>query len=173
MGQKNLENFNYDDNIYEVIFMKKLIYSLALTGTICLGMASQASATNLQTIALQQKDSYAVSDDSISTYDFTRDYTDYYYIKEDYQKVMEDVNWDIFNDTSVNVSLKSTEGPSQFSVKVYQKEDGGSKWKEVGTKTIKSGSSASFKIKENYTFKVEANATSGENGNATITVSLS
>ena len=105
--------------------MKKLIYSLALTGTICLGMASQASATNLQTIALQQKDSYAVSDDSISTYDFTRDYTDYYYIKEDYQKVMEDVNWDIFNDTSVNVSLKSTEGPSQFSVKVYQKEDGG------------------------------------------------
>ena len=143
--------------------MKKLIYSLALTGTICLGMASQASATNLQTIALQQKDSYAVSDD----------YTDYYYIKEDYQKVMEDVNWDIFNDTSVNVSLKSTEGPSQFSVKVYQKEDGGSKWKEVGTKTIKSGSSASFKIKENYTFKVEAKATSGENGNATITVSLS
>ena len=154
-------------------FMKKLIYSLALTGTICLGMANQALATNLQTIALQKENSYAVSDNSISTRKFVRNYKQYYDVDGSYQKVMEDSNWNIWNDTSVNVSLKSTEGPSQFSVKVYQKEDGGSKWKEVGTKTIKSGSSASFKIKENYTFKVEAKATSGENGNATITVSLS
>ena len=154
-------------------FMKKLIYSLALTGTICLGMANQALATNLQTIALQKENSYAVSDNSISTRKFVRNYKQYYDVDVSYQKVMEDNNWNIWNDTSVNVSLKSTEGPTKFSIILYKRENGNSSWSKVGTKNIAIGSPASFNIPENYEFKVEAKATSGEKGNATITVSLS
>ncbi|EJW90771.1 hypothetical protein EVA_21123, partial [gut metagenome] len=37
-------------------------------------------------------------------------------------KVVEDGNWDIFNDTHVTVSVEKNSGPTQFEVTVYYQD---------------------------------------------------
>lgn len=115
----------------------------------------------------------AISDDSINLLGFVRHYKDYYTIDSSYLTVMEDTNWDIWEDASVSVSVKNSEGPSTFDVIVEYRKDSSSSWKSAGSGSISLGGSArSFSIPENHSFRVRAKATLGKNGNATLNVSL-
>lgn len=103
---------------------------------------------------------------------FSRNYTQFYTINSRVE-VMRDVNWDIFNDTTVSVSFKSTEGPTKFTVEIWYKADEATEWTHAKTSTLSLNGSMSCSIPQDYTFIVMAKATSGSNGNATFQVSLS
>ena len=108
-----------------------------------------------------------------STRAFVEDCKDYYTINGSYQTILEDPNWDIWEDTHVTISMTESSGPTKCSVTVYHKEDSASGWIHAGTSTVVLGGSAcSFTIPENHTFRVVARATAGNNGYATLQVSL-
>lgn len=108
-----------------------------------------------------------------STREFVRDYKDYYTINGGYQTVVEDPNWDIWADTHVTISMTKSSGPIKCSVTVYHKEDSASGWITAGSGVvILGGPACSFTIPENHTVRVVAKATAGNNGYATLQVSL-
>ena len=138
--------------------MKKVL-SFVLACMICVGLASPASAATYDAVP--------------TTWEFNRTYKDYYELDAGYQLVVQDPNYDIFDDRYVTVSLLSTDGPTEMDVKVSWKKDGASTWESSGTGKIdSSGTACNFTIKENYTFKVEAKAVDGKSGYATIQVVL-
>lgn len=148
--------------------MKKTILSLALACALCLGLASPAQAATNDAVI-----SDVEATETVTPREFVRTYTDYYTINGSYVTVVEDPNYDIFNDTRVTVALTDTQGPTKCSVTVYYKEDSANSWTYCGSGTVEVGGAAcTFSIPENYTFKVIAKATAGYSGNATIQVSL-
>lgn len=148
--------------------MFKKILSLSLACLLCLGVASPASAATIETV-----DTEIVSEETIMPREFVRTYEDYYTINGSYVTVVDDPNWDIFDDTRVTVALTDTQGPTKCTVVLYYKEDSATSWTWGGSGTVVVGGAAcTFSIPENYTFKVMAKATEGYSGNATIQVSL-
>lgn len=146
--------------------MKKLL-SFVLACMICLGVASPAQAATYD-----MESGEAETTETPTTWEFVRQYTDYYILNGNYQLVVEDPNYDIFDDRHITISLISDDGPTELDVIVYSKKDGASKWETAGTGTINKTSACSFTITENYTFRVEAKATAGRHGYATIQVVL-
>lgn len=113
-----------------------------------------------------------VDEGIVSPCSFTRDYEKFYTI-DSRVEVMQDVNWDIYDDTLVTVSFKSTEGPTRFFVEIWYKEDDATSWTHGKTSILSLSDSMSCSIPENYTFKVMVMPTSGSDGNATFQISLS
>lgn len=149
--------------------MKKLFISLMLVCALCLGLASPASAVNYDTNA-----PVVAAEETITPRGFVRNYTDYYTVDGKYVDVVEDPNWDIFNNTSVTVALTSSQGPTKCAVIIYYKEDDENiSWTDGGYATIELGGTAcTFSIPQDYTFRIMVKAIEGNDGNATIQVSL-
>lgn len=83
-----------------------------------------------------------------------------------YQYVLGDDNW--WGDRTVRVYFEKSEGPTQISVYVLDKNGN-----RVGTKLISLGSNASFRLPEDGgSFSVYASKSDGKDGNATIRVTL-
>lgn len=144
--------------------MKKVL-SFVLACMICVGLASPASAATYDVVQSENE--------TPTTWEFNRTYKDYYELDAGYQLVVQDPNYDIFDDRYVTVSLLSSDGPTEMDVKVSWKKDSASTWESSGTgKITSSGTACNFTIKENYTFKVEAKAVDGKSGYATIQVVL-
>lgn len=148
------------------LFMKKFMTILLALLMVC-SMSVSAFAAEISTPV-----EISAGEESVQPYAFSRNYTQFYTI-DSRVEVMRDVNWDIFNDTTVTVSFKSTEGPTKFSVEIWYKEDSATTWTYGKTQTLSLNGSMSCSIPENYTFIVMATPTSGSNGNATFQVSLS
>lgn len=147
--------------------MKKIL-SFILVCVLCLSLVTPAHAATYSTEAAGNQTGGAPT-----TWEFTRQYKKFYAINGGYGLVVQDPNYDIFDDRYVTVSLISSDGPTSLTVKVSWKKDSASTWEDSSTGTINlNGTACSFTIPENYTFKVEAAATAGKNGYATIQVVL-
>lgn len=108
-----------------------------------------------------------------STREFVRDYKDYYTINGGYQTVVEDPDWENPQNAPLAISMTKSSGPTKCSVIVYHKEDSASGWITAGSGVvILGGPACSFTIPENHTVRVVAKATAGNNGYATLQVSL-
>lgn len=150
--------------------MKKLALFLACALFLGITITSCASTDDSSSSTVA---SSTTSSGTANPREFVRDYEDYYTLNGSYVTVVEDPSWDIVEDTIVTVSLKDSQGPTEFSVTAYYKEDSAASWTYFGSGTVELGGAAySFSIPENYTFKVTARATAGHSGNATMTVSL-
>lgn len=148
------------------ISMKKFMTVVLALLMVCSMSVSAFAAevtTPVETVATEE---------SVQPYAFSRNYTQFYSIDSRIE-VMRDVNWDIFNDTTVTVSFKSTEGPTKFTVEIWYKEDSATTWTHAKTSTLYLNGSMSCSIPQDYTFIVMAKATSGNDGNATFQVALS
>lgn len=152
--------------------MKKRFISILSGACVLLGCISQTSATEMVTSNgnLLPED-YAVQD-GIVPRGFTRSY-EVFLTRGDIVTVVEDPNWDIWNDTSVSVKFYSSKGPSQCYVAVYYKEDSADEWTFADAEILLIGETMSCDIPADYSFKVEAISQGGNNGNVTFEVSLS
>ena len=112
------------------------------------------------------------TEDNIQPYGFSRNYRQYYELNSRVM-VMQDVNWDINNDTFVNVNFAETSGPTLFKVEIWYKEDNATTWTMGRTQNIRQNSSVSCTIPADYTFCVVPTAIGGYNGYVTFQVSLS
>ena len=149
--------------------MKKLFISSLLICALCFGLVCPVSAVNYDISA-----PVVAAEETVTPRSFVRNYTDYYTVNGSYKVVVEDPNWDIYNNTSVTVALTSSQGPTKCSVIIYYKEDDETiNWTNGGYATIELGGAAwTFSIPQDYTFRVLVKAIEGNNGNATIQVSL-
>ena len=97
----------------------------------------------------------------------------YYTLNDQDQTVVEDPGWENPQNAPLAISMTKSSGPIKCSVTVYHKEDSASEWITAGSGTVVLGDSAcSFTIPENHTVRVVAKATAGNNGYATLQVSL-
>ena len=87
--------------------------------------------------------------------------------------IVEDPNWDIYNNTSVAVTFKSSEGPERCVIEVYYKDDNASEWTFGTAEYVNLGDSMSYNIPAGYTFRVVAMSVEGSDGDATFQVTLS
>lgn len=150
--------------------MKKLALFLACALFLGITITSCASTDDSSSSTAT---SSTTSSGTAAPREFVCDFEDYYTLNGDSVTVTEDPNWDIFEDTVATVSLKDSQGPTEFSVTTYYKEDSAASWTYCGSGTVELGGTPySFSIPENYTFKVTAQATAGHSGNAAMTVSL-
>ncbi len=89
------------------------------------------------------------------------------------QTVVEDPDWENPQNAPLAISMTKSSGPTKCSVIVYHKEDSASGWITAGSGVvILGGPACSFTIPENHTVRVVAKATAGNNGYATLQVSL-
>lgn len=127
-----------------------------------------ADATDFNCIVVAESD----SDNIISPRGFTRNYKSYI-DNSGSVEIMSDPNWDIWNDTSVTVKFKSTQGPEELLVFVYYRAKNGDVWNIIEIDYLQPGDVISCNIPQNYQFRVTASLIEGEPGNVTFQVSLS
>lgn len=153
--------------------MRKRLLSLMASAILLACTATQASAAEVITypesgiIATE-----AVSEHSTLRRGFKRDYTKY--LEHNVVTyIMEDSNWDIYNDTRVTVTFKSNTGPSKVFLTIYHKEDDTNDWKVGKSGFLYTGDAIACTIPRGNTFKVTATSYEGNNGTATFQVVLS
>lgn len=143
----------------------KRILAFLLSIVLCFSLPFSASATEVNLPNLPSTNPDA------GTYSFSRKYTNYYAYAS-FIEVMQDANYDIFNDTTVTVSFTGTEGPAEISVMIQYKEDGATSWTHGGEDILSLQESVTCSIPEDYTFRIVAVIISGNSGYATLQVSL-
>lgn len=95
--------------------MKKII-SLLMACVCCFSLANTACAAMP---VIEAPGSTAT--ETVTPREFVRDYENYYTVNGSTVKVVEDPNWDIFDDRHVTVALTETSGPTKCKVTVYYK----------------------------------------------------
>lgn len=152
--------------------MKKNIVSLFIVMVLVVSCVVPVSAYDTEKFEEPMSDIVTISEETANARGFSRDYTNHYTLNNTVE-VMTDPNWDIWNDTSVTVTFKESEGPLVLHVTVYYKADNATAWTQGVTGTLRVGKSLTCSIPQDYTIKVEARSLQGNNGNATLKVALS
>ena len=152
--------------------MKNHVLSLFLVLCVLMfSLSAHVSAVSVVENDEVAKASMSSGDDVVSPMGFVREYNAY--MGSDSVEVMSDPNWDIFSDTSVTVTFKSTQGPSEVLVFIESRKNDEEAWYINTFDYLELGDTLTCNIQENYEFRVTASRTEGDYGNVTFQVSLS
>ena len=133
----------------------KHIFALVLSIVLCFSLVFPVSAAEVPSST-----PVSANDSGISTYPFSRKYENYY-SSNSLITIMEDPNLDIFDDTTVTISVQLS----------YKNNDEGD-WITSTNHVLTLKGAASWSIPENSRFKITGVLISGETGYATFHVSL-